>query len=94
MISIKTIKLSEVKTLPRGRRAEFDSDLLDALAQIKAGTAGVLDEEFGAVTDKVDRSRIQGVIRKHWERVHSGTKCSVRWSPEGFAQVSQAPTKK
>jgi hypothetical protein len=85
---MRLIEASEVSILPRGRKATYDGDLLDAIAQIAPGQAGVLDQEFGPV-DLADRSKVAGVIRKHWERVH-GTKCSIRWSVDGFPQVFEA----
>lgn len=86
---MRLIEASEVSILPRGRKAVYDGDLLDVLAQITGGQVGVLDEEFGAVTDPAERSKVAGTIRKHWERVH-GTKCSIRWSVDGFPQVYEA----
>lgn len=85
---MKIIDASEVSILPRGRKATFDGDLLDALAQIPSGQFGVLDEEFGAVESKEDRSKVASTIRKHWEKVH-GTTCTIRWSVDGFAQVGE-----
>lgn len=86
---MRIVKAGEISTLPRGRKATFDGNLLDVLAQIKGDNFGVLDEEFGSVSDATERAKVAGVIRKHWAKVH-GTKCTVRWSQDGFAQVGQA----
>jgi hypothetical protein len=62
--------------------------LLSTLKKITGTNFGVLDDEFGAVpTEK--RQAVSAEIRKHWAHVH-GTKCSVQWSPDGFAQVGAA----
>lgn len=86
---MRIVKASEVSTLPRGRKATFDGNLLAILQQIKGDNFGVLDEEFGAVTDPTERAKVAGTIRKHWLKVH-GTKCTIRWSADGFAQVGAA----
>lgn len=87
---MRLVKATEITTLPRGRKAEFDGALLDVLAQIKGDNFGVLDEEFGSVVDKTERAKVAGVIRKHWAKVHGETRCTIRWSVDGFAQVGAA----
>lgn len=85
---MKIIKANEVQTLPRGRKATFKPELLATLKKITGTNFGVLDEEFGVV-EPSKRQAVSAEIRKHWSQVHT-TKCSVRWSPEGFAQVGAA----
>lgn len=86
---MKVIKADEVKTLPRGRKATFNAELVKVLGQIKNGTFGVLDTEFKSVPVD-DRQKVSAEIRKHWAQAHPGTKCQVRWSPDGYAQVGFA----
>lgn len=86
---MRLIKATDLSTLPRGRKATYDETLLDVLRQIKGDNFGVLDEEFGAVSDSAERAKVAGVIRKHWSKVHD-SKCTIRWSVEGFPQVGAA----
>lgn len=91
MFHLKIIKRDEVKSLPRGRKATFKPELLATLKKITGANFGVLDDEFGVVpADK--RQAVSAEIRKHWAQVH-GTKCSVIWTPDGFAQVGAAASK-
>lgn len=87
---MRIIKASEVVTLPRGRKATFNADLVKTLKGLKAGSFGVLDEEFPAAVDKDTRAKVSGIVRKHWSAAHPGVKCAIRWTPEGFAQVGEA----
>lgn len=87
---MRLVKANEVQTLPRGRKATFKPELLAALKQIKGGNFGVLDDEFGSVeVDK--RQAVAAEIRKHWKNLHGAdSNVSIRWSPDGFAQVGAA----
>lgn len=89
---MRTIAVESVSTLPRGRTATFDKVLLDSLKKVKAGQAGVLDEEFAQVppgeAGKEARAKISASIRKHWKNVYGeDSDCTIRFSPDGFAQV-------
>lgn len=88
MFHLRIVKADEVRTLPRGRKATFKPELLATLKKITGTNFGVLDDEFGVV-DPAKRQAVSAEIRKHWAQVHN-TKCSVRWSPEGHAQVGAA----
>lgn len=86
------IQTSQVKRAARGRRMDVNPALVEALELLDPqdqDSAVVLDEEFGAVEDTNERSKIQSRIRSHYELVHGeGAKCSVIWNPEtNFAQV-------
>jgi hypothetical protein len=85
---VKIVKREDVKTLPRGRKATFNPELLATLKKITGTNFGVLDDEFGVVAP-AKRQAVSAEIRKHWAQVHT-TKCSVQWSPDGFAQVGAA----
>jgi len=85
----KTIKLEDVRKLPRGRRPELDPALTKTLKSVKAGQAVVLSEEFGKVAED-DRSKVSQTIRKHWLACRDD-KPSVNFSPEGEAQVFISP---
>lgn len=87
---MRLIKSDEVVSLPRGRKATFDGNLLKVLASIKGDSYGVLDEEFPPTMDASKRSAISGTIRKHWEKANPGSKCSVKWTPDGVPQVGRA----
>lgn len=104
---MRIIQATEVVTLPRGRKAEFEPTLLKAVGQIKPNTFGVFEQsEFPASTKvtlpisaesktcKADRAKVAGLIRKHWEHVHGpkGPKVSVMWTLDGFPQVGTKPT--
>jgi len=84
----KTIKIEEVRKLPRGRKANLDAALVKTLGGVKPGTAVELDTEFGEVpADK--RSSVSQNIRKHWVAANGedGPKPSINFSPEGVPQV-------
>jgi hypothetical protein len=85
------IKVSEIKKAPRGRQPNIREDLLKVFKQVKPGQAVVLDEEFGNVS-KEDRSKVQQIVRTHWERVHD-TKPSINFSEDGVMQVSHRAAK-
>lgn len=85
---MRIITTDQVKSLPRGRKAEVDETLVKALKTIKAGHFGLLDE-FGVVNGKEERAKVAGKIRKAWS-VAQNTKCSIKWSPEGYPQVGAA----
>lgn len=85
---MKLIKREDVKSLPRGRKAKFNTELLTTLKKITGQNFGILDDEFGVVP-QAKRQAVSAEIRKHWAQVHK-TKCSVIWTPDGFAQVGPA----
>lgn len=82
------IPVSEIKKAPRGRTAETDPELLDALSQVEAGMAISLEGFFGNVA-KDDRQKVSQRVRTHWEQVQEG-KPSLNYSPEGVLQVSHS----
>lgn len=94
---MKVIQADQVAKLPRGRKAVFNADLVKSLKSIKAGTFGVLDASDlkgenlnGAklpAKTKEEKGKVGGVIRKHFEKAHDGTKAEIRWTEEGFPQV-------
>jgi hypothetical protein len=89
---VKVLKADEVKVLPRGRKAKVDAELVKTLKTIKTGTFGLMDEEFGVVP-AAKRQSVQSEIRKHWTLAHGkDAKVTIRWSPEGYAQVGHAKT--
>lgn len=87
---MRLIKSEEVVSLPRGRKVSFDGELLKVLASIKPGNFGLLDTEFPNVKTAADKSKVSGIIRKHWEKANPGSKCSVKWTPDNIPQVGAA----
>lgn len=87
---MRLIKSEDVVSLPRGRKATFDGELLKVLASIKPGQFGLLDTEFPNVKTAGDKSKVSGIIRKHWAKSHPGTKVKVLWTPDNVPQVGQA----
>jgi len=80
----RTIKVEEVRKLPRGRKANLDPKLQKALAALKPGSALILDEFSPVAEDQ--RSRVSQQIRNHWRSVRED-KPSIAFSPEGDVQV-------
>jgi hypothetical protein len=101
---MRIIQASEVQSLPRGRKATYNDTLLKACRSIKPGTFGVFEQsEFpadlkvtlpipaNAKNAKDSRSKVGGLVRKHWANVHGDGKVSILWTPDGFPQVGTKP---
>jgi len=85
----KTIKLADVRKLPRGRKSSVDPKLVKTLAGLTdVGSALDLSTEFGTVpADK--RQKVSQTIRNAWKEAHGDdVKVSINYSPEGVAQVN------
>ena len=85
-MKFEIIPVSEVRVSPRGRKTEFDAELLKFLKALKADQSVVM-HAFGSVP-KADRASVAQKIRKHWNHVRED-KCRIDWNNEtGLAQVS------
>ena len=72
---------------PRGRKKVLDKDLLTKLAALAPGQAIAL-KSMGPIPKDL-RQDVSAKIRKHFVEAH-GTKPSINYTPDGFAQVSFA----
>lgn len=80
------IPAAEVRVSPRGRKTEYNADLLKALKALKVGEALVMTP-FGNVP-KAERASAAQKIRKHWRHVRDD-ECRIDWDDAtGLAQVS------
>jgi hypothetical protein len=80
------IEVDEVETLPRGRKPNLDSNLVNLLKQVPEGKAVRLGGTFGQVP-KENRPSVSAVIRKHWAAAHPGTKARIDFTRDGVPQV-------
>jgi len=82
----QVIDLDAVETLPRGRKATFDQDLLDLFASVPKGKAIAVGSRKVNPADAEARGKVRSILVKHWEQAR-GTKGTVRFSTEGVPQV-------
>lgn len=89
MSDFEFIEASAVSFVKRGRKANIDQDMVDALKTLKKGGAVAIkflkvdptSEDF-----KKEKAKISSKIRKACELAGLST-FSIRWSPEGIPQV-------
>lgn len=85
-MKFEIIPVTEVRVSPRGRKTEYNEDLLKAFAALKEGQAIKLGELYGNVPKNQRASVAQG-IRKHWRAAREDD-CRIDWdSATGIAQV-------
>jgi len=85
----KTIKLADVRKLPRGRKSNIDPKLVATLRKLTNPTSALdLSDEFKTVpADK--RQKVSQTIRQAWQAAHGDdVKVSINYSPEGTPQVN------
>ncbi len=92
------VNSDEVPKARRGRVAQINPTLVDALSVVTAGKSLNLSdggaELFSATTDKAEQGKVGQKIRTHWKAIHGDTsKPSVRWTTEGKVFVSIAAAK-
>jgi hypothetical protein len=71
----------------RGRKAEADPVIQANLSALEVGQWAIFDE-FGTVTDGKAQAKIGQKIRTQFGMLGLDGKVTVRWSPEGDAQVA------
>lgn len=89
MSDFEFIEASAVSFVKRGRKANIDQKMVDALKTLKKGGAVAIkslkvdptSEDF-----KKEKAKISSQIRKACELAGLST-FSIRWSPEGIPQV-------
>ena len=92
------IKIEDRKSTPRGRKPNLDDKLVALLTldKLPLDSAIVLGEKEGVLaTDGPGKLRaaVQNRIRSHWKAANRSEPVSIRFTPEGFPQVSVNPTK-
>ena len=86
----KVIKVSEVRISPRGRKAQYDADLLAVMASLGEDDAIVVSC-FGSIPKDGTtlRATVSQKIRKHWAASGRTDDCRIAWDNEtGFPQVA------
>lgn len=89
MSDFEFIQASEVSFVKRGRKANIDQKMVDALKTLKKGGAVAIKSLRVNPTDddfKKEKARISSQIRKACEMAGLDT-FSIRWSPDGVPQV-------
>ena len=88
----QVVKATELKMARRGRRAQRDQQLLDAMKNLKTGEALILSDEYGKVSED-ERSRVYQSVKAHWNDAREDA-CRISFDPAtGFAQVEPKPAK-
>lgn len=86
------VKATELKVARRGRRAQRDPQLIEAMRGLKMGEALILSDEYGEV-DESERSRVYQNVKAHWQDAREDS-CRISFDPTtGFAQVEPKPDK-
>lgn len=86
------ISIDEVEVAPRGRKAQWDDELLDLLGKLKKDQAVRLTDKQVEPTDDekaqtAERAKVSAVIRKHFRKAHNGQNCRIDYTSDGIPQV-------
>ena len=76
---------AEFARSPRGRKTEWNADLLATLAKVTADKGVVLKTSVGEVAHE-DRPAVSAMIRKHWRKDRTDEP-SISYSLAGIPQV-------
>jgi len=76
---------SEFARSPRGRKTEWNADLLATLAKVTPAKGVVLGTSVGEVAHE-DRPAVSAMIRKHWRKDRTD-EVSISYSLAGIPQV-------
>jgi hypothetical protein len=76
---------------PRGRKTEWNEDLISTLKKVTLAKGAVLGSSIGEVAHE-DRPAVSAMIRKHWRRDRTDD-ISISYSLTGVPQVEVKKSK-
>ena len=82
---------SEFARSPRGRKTEWNEELIATLAKITPTKGAVLKTSIGEVAHE-DRPAVSAMLRKHWRRDRTD-EVSISYSLSGIPQVEVKKSK-
>jgi hypothetical protein len=88
---------AELEFVPRGRKSNTDTELVDAMRKLTSGkalsvTSLQVDMKLTAEVVKSEKARISANLRSAGKL--AGVKVAIRWSPVGVPQIAILSTSK